>query len=174
MRNLDEFEFKCSTCDEIHKGIPSFGTKAPNYYYSIPKNEISERVFLTTDTCVIDNKNFFVRGCLEFPVIGYLEKFSFGAWVSLSEENFYRFEELYDKENRENEVPMFGWFSSWIWPYYEDTENIKSRIHFRNNGIRPYIELEPTNHPLALAQTKGITEQDLYKIYEYYVHGKKE
>ena len=104
MRNLDEFEFKCSTCDEIHKGIPSFGTKAPNYYYSIPKNEISERVFLTTDTCVIDNENFFVRGCLEFPVIGYLEKFSFGAWVSLSEENFYRFEELYDKENRENET----------------------------------------------------------------------
>lgn len=173
MRNFNEFEFKCSICDEIHKGMPSFGIMAPNYYFSIPKNELSERVFLTTDTCVIDNENFFVRGCLEIPVIGYLEKFSFGAWVSLSEDNFYRFEELYDKVNREHEVPMFGWFSSWVWPYYEDTENIKSRIHFRNNGIRPYIELEPTNHPLALAQTIGITEQDLYKIYEYYVHGKK-
>ena len=55
------------------------------------------------------------------------------------------------KERRDNE-PMFGWFSSWVWPFYTDTENIKSIIHLRNDGIRPYIELEPTEHPLALLQ----------------------
>ncbi len=174
MDNLNQFQFKCSSCDEIHVGIPSLGSKAPNYYFSIPEIELKERVFLTSDTCIIDKENFFIRGCLEFPVNGYSEIFSFGAWVSLSEENFKKYLDLIDKEIRDQEPPMFGWFSSWVWPYYEDTEDIKSRIHFRNHGIRPYIELEPTKHTLALAQTNGISAQDLIKIYEYYIHGKKE
>ncbi len=174
MKKISQFEFKCSSCDEIHKGMPSLGSRAPINYYSIQKNELEERVFLTSDTCVIDDKDFFVRGCLEFPVLNYDDKFSFGAWVSLSQENFEKFETLFDEPKRNHQSPMFGWFSSWIWPYYEDTENIKSRIHFRNDGIRPFIELEPTNHPLAIAQTNGITCNELIKIYEYYVHGKKD
>jgi len=76
------------------------------------------------------------------------------------------------KERRDNE-PMFGWFSSWVWPFYTDTENIKSIIHLRNDGIRPYIELEPTEHPLALIQSEGISSEQVIKMYEYYVHGKK-
>jgi len=173
MRNLEHFQFKCSSCGKVHTGIPSIGSKAPNYYFSIPTEQIEERVFLTTDTCVIDDKFFFVKGCLELPVKGYSDEFSFGAWVSLSESNFSKFEKLYEKDIRENEDPMFGWFSSWISPYYEDQENIKSRIHFRNNGIRPFIELEPTNHPLAIAQSQGISSEELIKIYQYYVHGTK-
>lgn len=159
---------------KLIKTCQVLGLKPQTFILVFQKTRFLKEFFLTTDTCVIDDENFFIRACLEFPVIGFFEKFSFGSWVSLSEENFNKFEELYDIEIRENEAPMFGWFSSWVWPYYEDTENIKSRIHFRNHGIRPYIELEPTNHPLALAQSKGISEEDLYKIYEYYAHGKKE
>lgn len=36
------------------------------------------------------------------------------------------------------------------------TENLKTRVHLRDNGVRPYIELEPTNHPLAVEQRPGI------------------
>jgi len=174
MDNLNQFKFKCSSCDEIHVGIPSLGSKAPIQYFTIPEIETKERVFLTSDTCVIDDELFFVKGCLELPVIGYSENFSFGAWVSLSEKNFTKFENLFERDERENESPMFGWFSSWVYPYYENDENIKSRIHFRNHGIRPYIELEPTEHPLAIAQATGISNKELIKIYEYYVHNKRE
>ncbi len=173
MTEIGSFEFKCSCCDEIHKGVPNLGSNAPNYYFSIPEEEIEKRVFLTSDTCVIDDEHFFVRGCLEIPLIGYNDILSFGAWVSSSKENFEKFEELYNIKDRENTEPMFGWFSSWVWPFYEDTENIKSRIHLRNDGIRPYIELEPTEHPLALAQAEGISSEQIIRMYEYYVHGKK-
>ena len=173
MSDKNSFKFKCSCCDEIHRGVPNLGSNAPNYYFSIPNEAIEDRVFLTSDTCVIDDNHFFVRGCLELPIIGYTEIFSFGAWVSLGKDNFKKFENLYNVEKRDHNAPMFGWFSSWIWPFYEDTEHIKSRIHFRNNGTRPYIELESTEHPLSLAQNNGITIDQVIAMYEYYVHGKK-
>ena len=172
MAEISTFEFKCSCCDEIHKGIPSLGSTAPNFYYSIPEDELEKRTFLTSDTCVIDDEHFFVRGCLEMTVIGIDEIFSFGAWVSLSKENFEKFEDLYEESNRDKNDPMFGWFSSWVWPFYETEENIKTRIHLRNNGIRPFIELEPSEHPLSVAQQNGITAEQVIEMYEYYVHGK--
>ena len=41
--------------------------------------------------------------------------------------------------------------NAWLKPY-PDTMNLKSRVHLRNHGHRPTIELEPTDHPLALEQ----------------------
>jgi hypothetical protein len=40
---------------------------------------------------------------------------------------------------------------------YPDTLNLKTMAHLRDNGIRPYIEVEPTEHPLAVDQHQGIT-----------------
>jgi hypothetical protein len=30
-------------------------------------------------------------------------------------------------------------------------------VHLRGGGIRPFIELEPTDHPLAIEQREGIS-----------------
>jgi hypothetical protein len=167
---MKNFEFTCSCCGEIHEGIPNFGTEAPIYFYYIPENEREERTLLTSDTCVIDDTDYFVNGCLEMAVEGYDEVFSYNAWVSLSEANFFKFQDLLDVKERDTHEPMVGWFSTWIYPF-EDTEKLKAKIHFRNNGTRPFIELEPTEHPLAKAQRNGITVEQIKKIYEYYVHG---
>ncbi|MDQ4141077.1 MAG: DUF2199 domain-containing protein [Bacteroidota bacterium] len=167
---MKNFEFICSCCGEVHQGIPSFGTDAPVYFYHVPENEREERTFLTSDTCVIDDKDFFVKGCLEMPVLGYDETFSFNAWVSLSETKFFKFRDLLDGEEREHHEPMVGWFSTWIYPF-EETERLIAKIHFRNDGIRPLIELQPTEHPLAIAQMNGIKREQIQVIYEYYVHG---
>lgn len=32
----------------------------------------------------MDNEHYFIRGCIEIPVIGTEQKFIWGAWVSLS------------------------------------------------------------------------------------------
>ncbi|WP_425517552.1 DUF2199 domain-containing protein [Paenibacillus agaridevorans] len=31
-------------------------------------------------------------------------------------------------------------------PCYPDTLNLKARVHLRADGLRPYIEMEPTDH----------------------------
>ncbi|MFK4388358.1 hypothetical protein ABH916_000286 [Peribacillus frigoritolerans] len=41
-----------------------------------------------------------------------------------------------------------------------------SRVHPRPNGIRPYIELEPTDHPLAVEYRNGVTIERVQEIAE--------
>ena len=38
---------------------------------------------------------------------------------------------------------------------------------------RPYIELEPTDHPLAVEQRKGITADRVAEFYAHYEHGQQ-
>lgn len=38
---------------------------------------------------------------------------------------------------------------------------LKSMVHQRPVGERPLVELEPTDHPLALHQREGIGEEEL-------------
>ena len=94
------FAFRCRSCSEIYEGIPSFGWDYPLQYLEVPENERSRRCVLTSDTCVIDDNAFFLGGCLEIPVVGAEEAFSWGVWTSLSEKNFLHFQELYDQPAR--------------------------------------------------------------------------
>lgn len=149
-------QYTCVTCGEVHEGIPSLSAAAPLYYYSIPEAERQTRCDLDSDTCVVDEGFFFVRGCLEVPILGEREPFIWGVWVSLSRESFGTFLRLYDEQHRSHEGPFFGWLSAFL-KGYPDTENLKCMVHLRDHGQRPLIELEPTDHPLAVEQRSGIT-----------------
>jgi hypothetical protein len=48
--------------------------------------------------------------------------------------------------------------------------NLKARIHLRDDGVRPYIELEPTDHPLAIEQRLGISVERVAEIYAQIMH----
>jgi len=163
------FTFKCSTCDELHEGMPTFGWRAPLSYYEVPEEEREKRCDLGSDDCVIDEKFFFVRGCLEIPVIGEEDKFSWGVWVSLSEASYLEWTKCFKSEKRSHIGPFFGWLNAWLKPY-PDTVNLKTMLHLRDNGIRPFIELEPTDHPLAVEQREGITVERVAEIYSLMMH----
>jgi len=168
------FRFKCTSCGKWHEGMPTFGAIAPLYFYAIGAEERDNRCILGTDTCIVDNEHFFVRGCLEIPVHGETEPFVWGVWVSLSKDNFDRFLACFESQERSHIGPFFGWLSA-EFPFYPSAENLKTRVHLRNNGIRPYIELEPTDHPLALEQRNGISTDRVVEIYAYYErHGASE
>src|SRR4051812_36643830 len=102
------FRFKCSSCDQWHEGMPTIGADAPLYFYTVPVEQRDERCILKSDTCVVDRKHFFVRGCLEIPVLDEIERFSWGVWVSLSEDNFRRFVECFEASKRSHIGPFFG------------------------------------------------------------------
>lgn len=164
-----EFEFKCRCCGEVHRGMPSFAAEAPLSYFAMPEDEREGRCVLGTDSCIIDNEHFFVRGCIEIPVHGHHDPLSWGVWVSLSRTSFDQWAEAFDLKERAHIGPFFGWLNAWLKPY-PDTVSLKTRVHLRNNGIRPYIELEPTDHPLAIEQRNGISEERVVEIYELVVH----
>lgn len=162
-----DFEFRCQTCDEIHKGMPSFGAVAPLSYYVVPEAERASRCELGSDDCVIDHKFSFVRGCLEIPVHGADEPL---VWVSLSEQDFNTWLVAFEEQHRSHLGPFFGGLNAGFRPYPE-TINIKTLVHLRDHGIRPRIELELTDHPLALEQHNGISIDRVAEIYAIMMHG---
>ncbi|PRZ12373.1 hypothetical protein CLV36_11437 [Laceyella sediminis] len=163
----DKKGFVCSTCGEYHDELPmSYRSPAPYYWFLINTDEPEKRHKLTSDLCVIDNKHFFIRGCIEIPVEGQKQPFIWDVWVSLSQENFERSIKLWNEKGREEKLePMFGWLSTSL-PNYPETLNLKTMVHTRQVGISPYIELEPTEHPLAVEQREGITLARVKEIAE--------
>jgi len=168
---MNEFEFKCTSCGEIHKGIPTFGADFPTTVLGVPEDERDTRVDLGTDDCVIDGKEFYVRGCIEIPVNGYDDPFIWGTWVSLSEESFLKFVKYFEKEKRSHVGPFFGWHCGDFKVYEESCINLKTHVHLRDGGLRPSIELESTSHQLAIEQRNGISKERLIEIYETMMHG---
>jgi hypothetical protein len=165
----EPFGFECVTCGEYHVGMPSFGWDYPVQYLLIAEQERERRIELSSDACVIDEKWFFVRGCLEIPVREHEEPFSWGVWCSLSEENFQRYEKLFDRVAREAGESFFGWLCSAI-PGYPDTQQLKTMVRVRPWPTRPLVHLEPTNHPLAVEQREGLTVERAREIAERIMH----
>jgi hypothetical protein len=54
---------------------------------------------------------------------------------------------------------------------YPDTASLKTHVHLRDGFIRPFIELEPNDHPLAVEQREGISVQRVAELYALVVHG---
>lgn len=162
--------FTCGCCGEHHAELPlAYGTHAPALYYQIAEAERKSRCELMSDLCVIDEEYFFIVGNLEIPIQGIDRLFSWDVWVSLSRENFSRTCKLWESPGRECEPPYFGWLNTAL-RGYPDTLSIKTHVHTRAIGFRPYIELEPTDHPLAVEQRNGITMERLQKIAEMVFH----
>ncbi len=147
----------------------SFGVDAPYWYDVITPEERERRAELGSDQCIVDGEHYFVRGSLEIRVLDGAESFSWGVWVSLSQKNFERMSELWESSVRENEPPYFGWLSTAL-PCYPDTLSLKTHVHTRPIGERPLIELEPTEHPLAVEQRNGITMARVKEIVECVLH----
>jgi hypothetical protein len=163
----------CNCCGEKHEELPlHYGAEAPALYYRIPANEVAVRCEINRDLCVIDEKYFFIVGNLEIPIIGSDEFFSWDVWVSLSASNFIRACELWENSEREKEPPYFGWLSTSL-PGYPETLSLKTNVHTRDPGVRPFIELEPTDHQLAIEQRTGISWERVQEIAEIVLHNQQ-
>jgi hypothetical protein len=163
------FSFKCSCCGEVHEGSPSFGFRAPAPYLEQSK-EVQEAGSLGTDLCRYadrDGEYFFIRACLEVPILGIEEPFMWGVWVSLSEKCFNRYVDTYDHPDTTDQY--FGWLCNYL-PYYQKTYALKSHVHPRDHGDRPLIVLEETDHPLSVDFHRGITVAKAQEIAEIAMH----
>jgi hypothetical protein len=162
--------YVCKTCGEYHAELPmEYGADAPTPYYAIRAERRKSRCDLTSDLCVIDEQHFFIRGCLEIPVVDGDGPFTWGVWCSLSKENFERTIEMWNAEGRENEPPYFGWLCTAL-PLYPETLHLKTNVYTRRLGQQPFVELEPTDHPLAVEQRDGITVARVREIAEVLLH----
>jgi len=166
----DEVGYVCRSCGQYHPELPLFyRTEAPAYWSKELEGDPDSG--LDEDLCVIKGEHFFVQGNINIPIIGEDAFFSWGVWVSLSDKNFRRTVELWTTRGRESEPPYFGWLSTDL-PVYapHGTVSLKTNVHTQPVGVRPTIELEPTDHPLAVEQRSGITRDRIRDIAQLVLH----
>ncbi|WP_084700817.1 DUF2199 domain-containing protein [Streptacidiphilus anmyonensis] len=155
--------FTCPCCQGEHTGPSlSYGAEAPDLWH--PDFATDPASMLTDDLCAIKGQAFFIHGLIEIPVRDTGETFSWGVWASLSPQSWARTLEHWEDPNREDEPPYFGWLSTELPLYGTTTVNLKTHVHTRTLGRRPFIELEPTDHPLAVEQRDGITAARVAEI----------
>jgi hypothetical protein len=166
-------QWTCSRCGRVHEGQPrDWAFDAPDYWYGLPPGERWSRGQLSEDLCVIrddDGEHYFIRGVLPIPVVGSEDEFRYGVWTTLSEESFRRVIELWDDPKRTEEAPYFGWLSNSI-SGYPETLNLKTNVRTVALDLRPTIELQPTEHPLAVEQREGMSTERLQEIVELRFH----
>ena len=161
----------CNCCGQRHDGPPrAWHFEAPASWDALPSADRDQRGELTSDQCVIDNERFFIRGLVQIPVLGEDEPLEWGVWVSLSRKNFERASLLWLDERRISEPSYFGWLNNSL-PIYPETLNLKTAVVSRAVGLRPLIELEPTDNPLAVEQRQGISRERVQEIAESLFHG---
>jgi hypothetical protein len=167
-------KFKCATCGREHdiEDI-SFGSARPAQWELLSDAERKESE-LSDELCVITFNGelaYFQNACLEVPIRGTDRAFTWGVWVSLSKKSFGEVVDHWKDPDRTLLGPYFGWLCTRI-PGYPDTMHLKTMVHNRKVGIKPRVELEPTEHPLSQHQQQGISPEDLRRIVESLLHTK--
>jgi hypothetical protein len=156
--------FVCHECGKRHDGLPMA------YRADVPSVTSSDRPKFERDgeLCLIGDDRFILAN-LDLPVAGSPgENFILTCWVSLSEASYERMQRLWDDPNRADQEPAFGWLSTAIPTYDPTTFALKMYVHTRDLGQRPWLELEPTDHPLAREQREGISRDRIAAIYHAY------
>jgi hypothetical protein len=101
---------------------------------------------------MIERRDFFIRCVLEVPIHDVEEPFLWGVWVSQSEANFRYYAETFPNSP---EQQTFGYFSNRL-PVYPETLSLKTQVHWRSGKHRPWVEFEPSDHPLYRDWSEGI------------------
>lgn len=162
--------FDCSVCGQHHDILPlSFSVKAPDAAIAIAAAELEQRVLITADQCVIDGRDFYLRGRIPVPIHGLEEPFIWGVWAEVSPQNFTRTNEMWRTEGRENDPPFDGWLASELFPY-DNTLNLKLRVQTQPVGRRPHYTVLEQEHALAREQREGISMERVIQIAEMILH----
>lgn len=165
----DPVGYQCRRCGQWHDELPfAYHAEAPAYWRD--SDDANPRSELGDEQCVINDEHFFIRGLIRLPVLDASDEFEWGVWVSLSPENFERASELWVTEGRESEPPYFGWLSTELHLYEPSTLSLETQVHTQAVGLRPLVELEPTDHPLAVEQREGITLARVQEFAERLLH----
>jgi hypothetical protein len=115
---------------------------------------------------VVAAEDHFILANIELPVKDPGEsQFVWTCWVSLSRQSYDQMQRLWDSPDRESQEPAFGYVSNALPTYQPSTFALKSRVHTRAMGLRPWVELEPTEHPLAVEQREGIGPDRIAALY---------
>lgn len=139
-------------------------------YANMSESVRSTRALISTDQCIVDEASFFVRGCLEIPVLDSAEVFIWGLWALVKEEVFNEISDSWEEAGREARRGPFKARLANSLSVYPETLNLRLRIVIQPLGSRPLFILEEEQHSLATAQKCGISRLQALELSSTLLH----
>lgn len=157
-RITGQSSYVCSGCGKEHAELPlSFAADYPDNYARLSRNDREARCIIGSDQCIIDQAQFYIRGCLEIPIQNTTQVFLWGLWASIWERDFDEISDRWQSRGRENSTgPYKGRLANSL-SIYAPTANLRLTIHVQPVGQRPLFAIDDLEHPLSLEQKNGIT-----------------
>jgi hypothetical protein len=163
--------YTCHVCGKSHNDVPmSFAVDYPDMYADLSKEERDARAVFGSDQCIIDNAWYFLRGCLQIPIIGSEEVFLWGLWALIKEEAFNEISDSWEEDGREQRHGPFKGRLANSLKIYPDSLNAKVRIILQPVGTRPLFELEEPERSIAVTQASGISKSEANKLAATLLH----
>jgi hypothetical protein len=158
--DMTETSWACSCCGGIHYGEPfSFAADYPDTFANMSADQREARAIITSDQCIIDQDQFYIRGCFEIPIRNTEQAFVYGAWVRVYEDAFDEIEDFWEIEGREKRIgPYKGRLVNEL-KIYPETLNLRLEVRIQKVGARPLFVSEDSHHRLTIDQLFGITRK---------------
>ena len=147
----------CSGCGRAHpKSETELGFHWPDAVHGLTDDEKRQRCRQSSDACVLDERHFFVRGCLPFVVSGRTLAYNIGVWAEVPKAVFGRIYDLWSDPAQVSEPRFLGTLANEL-PLQPNTLGLALEIQLTGPTTRPEFILVATTHPLCEEQAHGIT-----------------
>lgn len=153
--------FICKVCGQQHTELlMDLAYQRPADVFKIPVEERPERIRMNDDLCIIDDREFYIRGVLALPVSELDDSFRWGVWAQVDQESFDYYQAHWHISSVAGLMPFSGRLSGGL-AAYSESDQLRVSIHLQPNNQRPLFVVEDQDHPLNQAQQQGITLHDV-------------
>ncbi|MBL8267836.1 DUF2199 domain-containing protein [Steroidobacter sp.] len=152
----------CSSCGQTHRTdvlALSFRLPDPVLHVWLQRR----RCRITSETVILDQTRYFIRGLLPLPVKPGDRTYFIGVWAELPPEVFQRIMEVWNDDAQASAPGMPGELANAL-PFHENTLGLRLRLQLTGPNTRPDFALVPVEHTLFAEQALGI---DAHRAHEY-------
>jgi hypothetical protein len=141
----------------------AWGPAAPKAVEAVPIPERRRRVKLTSDTCIIDRRQYFVRACLHLRIRGESGLFTWIVWVAVRQPVFRQIRSIWRQLRRRRFPPAQGELAT-VLQYDTPSLGLAIELHDAGMGNRPWAFVRDPTHELGKEQRTGIPLERAYEL----------
>ncbi len=168
--NASAEKFSCDVCNQEHDLPLSMAFALPDFVNKLLPWDRESRVKMSEDWCIVDEKFFYLRSCLEVPIESVEKPFTWGVWVTIGLNDFDQTMEMWEDPERADEPEYVGTIANTM-PSYNETRNVRVLIRTRKPGERPLVLIDDANHQLHKDQATSMPRQKVIELAKFVLHG---
>jgi hypothetical protein len=159
--------YTCSVCGAYHDDeVRDIRMTLPEPVFRLDERERAERAWVGEDSSVLRDdggERYFVRGLLELPLRNADDRFAYGVWVEVGEDDFSALDKLWRDPDGHLHAPFAGRLANELTPY-RGTVGLPVGLRLRDVRVLPLVELETGDHPLVRDQLAGISDHHAHEL----------